>query len=472
MDITTLPFVIGVLGDFSGRPDEPLPVPRDRRFVEINTKNFDSVMRGITPQIYLRVPCTLVDDGSLLNINLRFTSIEDFAPERVLLQVPALCELSRELESLEAKLSVEDATLARNKLNTIVSTQLSEILQAPEFQHIEAIWRGLHDLVHRTDALSSVKVRIFNVSKDELRKDFEDAPDFDQTLLFRKVYSEEFDTFGGEPFNLLLGDYEFDRSPKDVLLLKRISSVAAVSHAPFVTAVGPKIFGLPSFSRLAGRKLPLARIFDPWSQPEYRPWLSFRDTEDARYVGLVLPKTLRIPSATGHSDCNAIYAVGGAVAAAVESESWPTAVLQEGLRVPVRADGESTKYSTVEIVDAERVKELRELGFIPIQTPTDDNEALTRLPSCSSRSMDLTHSIAVSRVVHQASSLVRSHLGIPKSEQEWWDVFYEWNSGLPNDLRMQSIEVTRESHQGHTLRANLQFDTQMIGSSLAVSIKI
>lgn len=223
-------------------------------------------------------------------------------------------------------------------------------------------------------------------------------------------------------------------------------------------------------ANLVSRKLPLARIFDPWSQPAYRPWLSFRDSEDARYVGLVLPKVLRILSTTGHSYCNAVYTVGGAVAAAVESESWPTAILQEGLRVPVGVDGESTKYSTVDKVDAERGKELRELGFIPIQ-PADDNEALTRLPSCSSRSMDLTHFIAVSRVVHQASSLVRSHLGIPKSEREWWDVFYEWNSGLPKDLRVRSIEVTREPHQGHTLRANLQFDTQVIGSSLVLSIK-
>ncbi len=173
-----------------------------------------------------------------------------------------------------------------------LSSQLNEVMHAPEFQKLEATWRGLHYLVHQSETGENLKIRVLNVKKRELFKDLEKAVEFDQSALFKKVYEEEYGQLGGQPYGMLVGDYEFDRSAEDVSLLKMVSNVAAAAHAPFVSAADPKLFNFERFTDLTAPR-DLAKIFD---SVEYAAWKSFRESEDSRYVGLTLPHVLgRLP---------------------------------------------------------------------------------------------------------------------------------------------------------------------------------
>jgi len=173
-----------------------------------------------------------------------------------------------------------------------LSSQLNEVMHTPEFQKLEGTWRGLHYLVMQTETGESLKIRVLNVSKRDLFKDLEKAVEFDQSALFKKVYEEEYGQLGGEPYGMLVGDYEFTRHPEDISLLKMVSNVAAAAHAPFAAAASPKLFNMDSFAEL-GQPRDLAKIF---SSVEYAAWKSFRESEDSRYVALTLPHVLaRLP---------------------------------------------------------------------------------------------------------------------------------------------------------------------------------
>src|SRR5262245_21650526 len=141
-----------------------------------------------------------------------------------------------------------------------LSAQLNEVMHAPEFQKLEATWRGLHYLVHQSETGESLKIRVLNVSKRDLFKDLERAAEFDQSATFKKVYEEEYGQLGGEPYGLLVGDYEFSRHPEDISLLKMMSNVAAAAHAPFVSAADPKLFNMEKFTELSAPR-DLAKIF-------------------------------------------------------------------------------------------------------------------------------------------------------------------------------------------------------------------
>jgi type VI secretion system protein ImpC len=173
-----------------------------------------------------------------------------------------------------------------------LSSQLNEVLHTPEFQKLEATWRGLSYLVHQSETGEYLKIRVLNVTKRELFKDLERAVEFDQSALFKKIYEEEYGQLGGEPYGMLVGDYEFGRGPEDVGLLRMISNVAAAAHAPFVAAAAPSLFNMEQFTELATPR-DLAKIFDG---VEYASWKSFRESEDSRYVALTLPHVLsRLP---------------------------------------------------------------------------------------------------------------------------------------------------------------------------------
>ena len=147
------------------------------------------------------------------------------------------------------------------EIDRILSAQLNEIMHHPEFQQLEGSWRGLHYLVDQTETSTSLKLRVLNVSKKDLLKDMERASEFDQSALFKKVYEDEYGTFGGAPYGCLIGDYEFGKHPQDMALLERISNVAAAAHAPFLSAASANMFGWDSFTELAGPR-DLAKIFD------------------------------------------------------------------------------------------------------------------------------------------------------------------------------------------------------------------
>ncbi|MBU2038376.1 MAG: type VI secretion system contractile sheath large subunit, partial [Gammaproteobacteria bacterium] len=374
-----LPLIVGILADLSGSPAEPLPVLKERDFVEIDRDNFDEVMEGFVPRLTMKVADSLSEEeGATTNIELLFKSINDFSPLNLVRSIPktneiyqarihlrdflakldgndALDELLTQLLSDEAlqtevkgvyadqedlsavepsefisKLleeggmaldesqrsyaltlvgqfaldilgqeasdSAGDAADRMNdrisQIDNLLTQQINLVMHDEGFQKLEATWRGLHYLVMNTETSTRLKLRVLNVSKRDLLKDLQKASEFDQSALFKKVYEDEFGTYGGDPFSVLVGDYEFGRHPEDIELLEKLSGVAAAAHAPFIAAAYAKLFDLQDYFRLSQPR-DLSKIFE---SAELIKWRSFRDSEDSRYVTLTLPKVLlRLP---------------------------------------------------------------------------------------------------------------------------------------------------------------------------------
>lgn len=181
-------------------------------------------------------------------------------------------------------------------IDKAMSKQLAAVLHNPEFQKLEGSWRGLHHLVMNSETSAKLKIKVFNVGKRELFKDLDKAVEFDQSQIFKKLYENEFGTPGGEPYGALIGDYEFSNHPEDIELLSKMSNVAAAAFCPFISATAPGMFGFSQWSDLP-KVRDLEKIFE---SVEYAKWRSFRDSEDARFVSLVMPRVLsRLPYGAG-----------------------------------------------------------------------------------------------------------------------------------------------------------------------------
>ena len=186
-------------------------------------------------------------------------------------------------------LTIEAAVKA---IDDRLSLQMNEILHNERFLKLEGSWRGLHFLVMNSETSTNLKIRVVNASKRELHRDLTRAVEFDQSLLFRKIYENEFGTPGGEPYGALIGDYEWTNHPEDIEALRLISNVSAAAFAPFISAASASLMGFEQWSDLS-RPRDLAKIFDT---VEYVKWRGFRDSEDSRFVSLVMPRVLaRLP---------------------------------------------------------------------------------------------------------------------------------------------------------------------------------
>lgn len=173
-----------------------------------------------------------------------------------------------------------------------VGAQVDAILHHETFQRLESAWRSMKFLIDRTDFRENIKLSFLNVNKEDLLSDFEDAPEIPQSGLYRHVHTAEYGQFGGQPYGAIIGNYEFGPGAQDMKLLSFVASVSAVAHAPFTAAASPDFFGVETFEDLAGLK-DIKAILEG---PRYAKWQSFRESEDARYVGLTLPKfLLRLP---------------------------------------------------------------------------------------------------------------------------------------------------------------------------------
>lgn len=178
------------------------------------------------------------------------------------------------------------------EIDALITDQLNEVMHHPDFQKLEASWRGLHFLVMNTETGTQLKLRLMNASKKDVLGDLEKAVEFDQSALFKQIYEEEYGTFGGFPYSCLVTDFEFGRHPQDFALMEKLAEVAAASHAPMIASAGPRMFDMDSFTDL-GTPRDLAKIFE---SAEMIKWRSFRDSEDSRYMVLTLPHTLmRLP---------------------------------------------------------------------------------------------------------------------------------------------------------------------------------
>ncbi|WP_124950309.1 type VI secretion system contractile sheath large subunit [Sulfuriferula thiophila] len=360
-----------------------------------------------------------------------------------------------------------DARVA--ELDQLISAQVSAIMHAPEFQRLESSWTGLNYLIRNTSTSPNLKIKVLNATKKELVKDFQSALDFDQSVMFKKVYEEEFGTFGGAPFGTLLGDFEITRQPEDMYFIEQMSHIAAAAHAPFVSAASPELFGLDTYADL-GKPRDLSKVFDT---VEYAKWKSFRESEDARYVGLTLPRFLgRLPfnpkdgvtvegfnfvedvDGTDHSKylwCNATYAFGAKLTKAFEDFGWCAAIrgvegggLVEDLPTHTfkTDEGEVALKCPTEIaITDRREKELSDLGFISlVHCKNTDYAAFFGAQSSQKSkkyntdsananavlSAQLQYVFTVSRIAHYMKAMMRDKIGSFAAASNVEDFLNRW----------------------------------------------
>ncbi|NHQ88534.1 MULTISPECIES: type VI secretion system contractile sheath large subunit [Iodobacter] len=354
------------------------------------------------------------------------------------------------------------------EIDALISEQLNEIMHHADFQKLESSWRGLKYLTAESETSTMLKIKVLNASKKDLLKDFKASSEFDQSALFKKIYEEEYGTFGGAPYAGLVGDFEFGRHPEDFYLLEELSHVAAASHAPLITSAGAGLFGLESFTDI-GKPRDLAKIFDT---VEYTKWKSFRESDDSRYVGMVLPHVLgRLPygrdtvpveefdfeenvDGTDHSKylwTNASYAYAARLTAAFAEYGWLAAIrgvegggLVEGLPAHTfkTDDGEVALKCPTEVAVTDRTEKLlSDLGFISLvhckntdyaaffsgqssqkakTYNTDSANANARL------STQLPYIFSVSRIAHYMKSIMRDKIGSFASRQNVQDFLNTW----------------------------------------------
>ncbi|HPR05744.1 MAG TPA: type VI secretion system contractile sheath large subunit [Denitromonas sp.] len=426
-------------------------------------------------------------------------------------------------ENLAASL---DARVA--ELDRLISEQLSEVMHAPAFQALEGAWTGLHYLCKHTSTGEQQKIKLMSATKKELVKDFKTAIDFDQSALFKKVYEEEFGTFGGAPFGALIGQFDVTRQPEDMYFIEQMSHVAAAAHAPFVTAASPELFGLDSFTDL-GKPRDLSKVFDT---VEYAKWKSFRDAEDSRYVGLAMPRFLgRLPynpidgittegfnfveevDGADHSKylwCNAAFAFGARLTNAFENYGWCAAIrgvegggLVEDLPTHTfRTDeGEIALKCPTEIaITDRREKELSDLGFIPlVHCKNTDFAAFFGAQSAqkakkydtdsananATLSAQLQYIFAVSRIAHYMKAMMRDKIGSFASSanvesyiQRWIDQYVTADDSASQEtkaqfpLREASIEVSEVAGRPGVYRAVSFIRPHFQLDELSVSLRL
>lgn len=172
-----------------------------------------------------------------------------------------------------------------------LTAQVNQVIHDPKLQRLEATWNGLHYLVYKSETGPRLKLKLLVVTKKELEDDLKKAVDHDQSALFKKIYEEEYGTFGGHPFSMLVSGEEFGVSGDDVQTLEKVSHVAAASHAPFLAGASPVLFELgDDFSGL-GKPRDLSKVFEIPDELRIR-FNEFRDSEDSRYVALTVPRVL------------------------------------------------------------------------------------------------------------------------------------------------------------------------------------
>ncbi len=427
-------------------------------------------------------------------------------PSQARQAIDAVSELIEAVEANEVVLS-EDGDLigAINEriaaLDQELDEGLNEVMHHDAFCKLESSWRGLHYLVSRAETGTMLKLRLLNATKDEIQKDLERAVEFDQSVQFKKIYEEEYGTFGGSPYSVLIGDYEFGRSPQDIKWLEKMSNVAAAAHAPFIAAASPQMFDMDSFDELSNPR-DLAKIFE---STELVPWRSFRDSEDARYVALCLPHFLlrspygkdmrpdtngedqkqritgRIPSddvdfqeeVNGQPKdyCwgNAAYALAERITNAFALYKWTAAIrgvegggLVEGLpAVNFKTDEGDVilKCPTETAVTDRREKELNDLGFVTlVHRKNTDHAAFfggqtTQKPkiyqdpqaTANARlSSQLPYVMAASRFAHYIKAMMRDKVGSFMTKENVSDYLNKWIADyvLLDDRASQSSKAS------------------------------
>jgi type VI secretion system protein ImpC len=549
-----IPFILGVLIDLYGSQKEKTEV-RDRKFIEIDRENFNEVLNSFGAFLQFSVNNTITGEGTI-GINLKVESIDSLHPSQILRNVPELnslyqsrvnivdlmskldgnfkldvelikamsskkidnqvevieksgmgisdedkekCKvlltefesfLSKETESLNYTNTYSYLTNLIKKIDDKLSRQMDEILHNPAFSKFEGSVRGLYYLISNTNTGSNLKIKILNISKDEIFDDFDKAVDFDQSQLFKKVYEYEYGTFGGKPYSCLVGDYEFGPNQTDIEILRKLSGVAASSHAPFMTAASAKLFGMESFTQM-GNPRDLRKIFE---SSEFFKWNGFRETEDSRYLSLLLPRVLirnvygddftkvkefsyeeNPLSENNEFFCwtNPAFFLAQRITNAFDLYSWTAAIrgVEGGgiiENLPIyryrTKDGDiAVKSPTEVLITDRREKELSDLGFISVvykkdsdiavffgcQTSQKPKEYMEEDANANSMlSSRLTYILNASRFAHYIKIMMRDKIGSFMSGTEIQSYLQSW---MANYILL-SDEASQESKSRFPLR--------------------
>jgi len=354
------------------------------------------------------------------------------------------------------------------EIDEVISQQVNAIMHDSSFKALEATWLGLKELVKKADAAQDVVIKMIPATKKELLKDFQRAPGFDQSTLFKLIYEEEFGTLGGAPFGVLVTDFSFGRTPQDVRLLEDLSHVAAGAHAPILTSADPKLFDLDSFTNLSAPR-DIAKIFE---SNELAGWRSFRESDDSRYVVMTLPRVLmRLPygpntapveefrfiedvSSGNHEDYlwgSAAWSLATKIVESFGEYGWTAAIrgVEGGGKVeglPLHSyravSGDVvTKCPTETAITDRREKELSDLGFLPLcyakgtdysvffggQTLHKPPLYSTEIARANARlSSMLPYILASSRFAHFLKTMMREKIGGFQSKETIESYLNQW----------------------------------------------
>lgn len=276
-----------------------------------------------------------------------------------------------------------------------LSEQINKILHHEEFQKLEGAWRGLHYLVNNTETDELLKIRFMNITKKELGRTLKryKGVAWDQSPIFKRIYEEEYGQFGGEPIGCIVGDYHFDHSPQDVELLGEMAKIGAAAHCPFISGASPSVMQMDSWQELSNPR-DLTKIF---SNTEYAAWRSLRASDDARYLGLTMPRFLaRLPygartnpvdefdfeeqvDGSNHDRytwANSAYAMAANINRSFKEYGWCTSIrgVESGGAVdglpahtfPTDDGGVDMKCPTEIAISDRREAELAKNGFMPL----------------------------------------------------------------------------------------------------------
>lgn len=250
---------------------------------------------GETPYLDLCALAEIKPFSQTIEIS-NFNQIEKLsnAPlnERLTAALQVILELATESQIQNEKIDKVflDGLIA--KIDQLIAEQLDEIIHQKEFQKVESLWRSLSYLVEQTDFRANTKIELLDISKEDLIEDFEDSSEVMQSVLYKHIYVDEYDTPGGEPFTAIVSPYEFKSNAVDISLLRNIAKVSASAHCPFLGNVSAAFFGKNSIEDV----IHIQDLESYMEKAEFIKWNSFRQTEDARYIGLTMPKfLLRLP---------------------------------------------------------------------------------------------------------------------------------------------------------------------------------
>jgi type VI secretion system protein ImpC len=410
---------------------------------------------------------------------------EATADERVTAAVNVFLKLlqqsSQKVERLDRALLDEHIAA----LDAQISRQLDAVLHHPDFQRVESTWRGVKSLIDQTDFRHNVCIELLDISKKDLVQDFDDAPEIAQSGLYLHTYIQEYDTPGGEPIAAAISNFEFDRNPQDIALLRNLSKVCAAAHMPFIGSVGPAFFGKESMEEVAAIK-DIGNYFD---RAEYIKWKSFRESDDARYIGLLMPRVLgRLPygpdtmpvrnfnyienvKGPDHDKylwTNASYAFAANMVKSFIANGWCVQIRgpQAGGAVtdlPIHlydlGTGNQVKIPSEVMIPETREFEFANLGFIPLsyyknrdyacffsansaQKPAlYDSADATANSRINSR---LPYILLLSRIAHYMKLIQRENIGTTKDRRLLELELNKWIRGL----------VTEMTNPGDDLRAS------------------